>query len=248
MKKAFTLIELLVVIAIIAILAAILFPVFAQAKVAAKKSVSISNMKQQNLSLFMYAGDYYDLYPHNDDCIVNSSLDPIYNGFVGTPTTADLTAHCNAPAVQGGFSWRVNHYAWQKWVLPYVKSTGLFYHPTIALLKGTGATNGVPTGFDQGEIANGYALNMAGKRRSLHRKRSYPQLLRWRHPDQPRLSCRSDDPHGAVVLPCDRRCDDSCIRNGCDQLPARDQGALVRHVLQEQRNLQSCDLFHGSHR
>ena len=46
MKRAFTLIELLVVIAIIAILAAILFPVFAQAKLAAKKTTSISNMKQ----------------------------------------------------------------------------------------------------------------------------------------------------------------------------------------------------------
>jgi prepilin-type N-terminal cleavage/methylation domain-containing protein len=43
MKRGFTLIELLVVIAIIAILAAILFPVFAQAKVAAKKSVAVSN-------------------------------------------------------------------------------------------------------------------------------------------------------------------------------------------------------------
>ena len=46
MKKAFTLIELLVVIAIIAILAAILFPVFAQAKEVAKKTASMSNMKQ----------------------------------------------------------------------------------------------------------------------------------------------------------------------------------------------------------
>ena len=45
-KKAFTLIELLVVIAIIAILAAILFPVFAQAKVAAKKVSTLSNFKQ----------------------------------------------------------------------------------------------------------------------------------------------------------------------------------------------------------
>lgn len=161
MKKAFTLIELLVVIAIIAILAAILFPVFAQAKVAAKKSVSISNLKQQNLSLFMYSGDYDDQYPHNDDCVVNSSLDPKYNGFVGTPTQADLNAHCNAFNTLGGFSWRVNHYAWQKWVQPYVKSVNLFYHPTIALLKGTNTTNGVPTGFDQGEIANGYALNIA---------------------------------------------------------------------------------------
>jgi prepilin-type N-terminal cleavage/methylation domain-containing protein len=60
MKKAFTLIELLVVIAIIAILAAILFPVFAQAKLAAKKSVCISNAKQLNLGFIMYAGDADD--------------------------------------------------------------------------------------------------------------------------------------------------------------------------------------------
>jgi prepilin-type N-terminal cleavage/methylation domain-containing protein/prepilin-type processing-associated H-X9-DG protein len=58
--KAFTLIELLVVIAIIAILAAILFPVFAQAKLAAKKTVDLSNMKQIGLAVFMYAGDNDD--------------------------------------------------------------------------------------------------------------------------------------------------------------------------------------------
>ena len=63
MKNAFTLIELLVVIAIIAILAAILFPVFAQAKLAAKKITSVSNQKQQGLGLIMYAGDYDDMYP-----------------------------------------------------------------------------------------------------------------------------------------------------------------------------------------
>ncbi|HWD37579.1 MAG TPA: prepilin-type N-terminal cleavage/methylation domain-containing protein [Fimbriimonas sp.] len=61
--SAFTLIELLVVIAIIAILAAILFPVFAQAKLAAKKAVDLSNMKQIGLSLYMYANDYDDTTP-----------------------------------------------------------------------------------------------------------------------------------------------------------------------------------------
>jgi prepilin-type N-terminal cleavage/methylation domain-containing protein/prepilin-type processing-associated H-X9-DG protein len=61
-KSAFTLIELLVVIAIIAILAAILFPVFAQAKVAAKKSVNLSNLKQLSLGVQMYATDC-DAYP-----------------------------------------------------------------------------------------------------------------------------------------------------------------------------------------
>ncbi len=60
--KAFTLIELLVVIAIIAILAAILFPVFAQAKLAAKKTVEIAHIKQFTLAHFMYAGDNDDVF------------------------------------------------------------------------------------------------------------------------------------------------------------------------------------------
>lgn len=63
MRRAFTLIELLVVIAIIAILAAILFPVFAQAKEAAKKTQFISNMKQSGTSCQIYMGDSDDLFP-----------------------------------------------------------------------------------------------------------------------------------------------------------------------------------------
>ncbi len=57
MKKAFTLIELLVVIAIIAILAAILFPVFAQAKAAAKKTACLSNAKQLATGFAIYTND-----------------------------------------------------------------------------------------------------------------------------------------------------------------------------------------------
>lgn len=63
MKRAFTLIELLVVIAIIAILAAILFPVFAQAKVAAKKTAALSNIKQQATATAIYLADSDDVYP-----------------------------------------------------------------------------------------------------------------------------------------------------------------------------------------
>ncbi len=58
MRKGFTLIELLVVIAIIAILAAILFPVFARARAKAKQSSCLSNAKQLELGSIMYASDY----------------------------------------------------------------------------------------------------------------------------------------------------------------------------------------------
>jgi prepilin-type N-terminal cleavage/methylation domain-containing protein/prepilin-type processing-associated H-X9-DG protein len=60
-RTGFTLIELLVVIAIIAILAAILFPVFAQAKNAAKQASDLSNQRQIGLGLVMYANDNNDL-------------------------------------------------------------------------------------------------------------------------------------------------------------------------------------------
>ena len=62
-RRGFTLIELLVVIAIIAILAAILFPVFAQAREAARKTSCVSNMRQIGNALLMYAGDYDETLP-----------------------------------------------------------------------------------------------------------------------------------------------------------------------------------------
>ncbi|NSW80601.1 MAG: DUF1559 domain-containing protein [Chthonomonadetes bacterium] len=61
--KGFTLIELLVVIAIIAILAAILFPVFAQARSKARQAACISHSKQIGLAIMMYAEDYDETYP-----------------------------------------------------------------------------------------------------------------------------------------------------------------------------------------
>src|SRR5437870_2666958 len=62
-RKAFTLIELLVVIAIIAILAAILFPVFAQAREKARQTTCLSNLKQLGLGFRMYLTDYDDRLP-----------------------------------------------------------------------------------------------------------------------------------------------------------------------------------------
>ena len=63
MKRGFTLIELLVVIAIIAILAAILFPVFARARESARTSSCLSNVRQIATGIMMYIQDYDETYP-----------------------------------------------------------------------------------------------------------------------------------------------------------------------------------------
>jgi len=66
--RGFTLIELLVVIAIIAILAAILFPVFARAREQARRTACLSNMKQIGTALYMYAQDYDEILPERYGC------------------------------------------------------------------------------------------------------------------------------------------------------------------------------------
>jgi prepilin-type N-terminal cleavage/methylation domain-containing protein len=110
MRKAFTLIELLVVIAIIAILAAILFPVFAQAKAAAKKTAAISNAKQLELACIMYEGDSDDYVP---------------------PATAwNQQAYPNGFPLTFGSGWFAD---WSWLVAPYVKSANLYFDPQVAV-------------------------------------------------------------------------------------------------------------------
>lgn len=150
MKKAFTLIELLVVIAIIAILAAILFPVFAQAKLQAKKASSISNQKQLGLALIMYTNDADDYYPRADGCTLNDSFNTAYDN---QPAGTNPLPWCNGSmGSNGGYAFRDNHYSWGKWTYPYVKNRQLSVHPVIQYS---------PTGWAQGEIDGGYALNLS---------------------------------------------------------------------------------------
>ncbi|RYG23032.1 prepilin-type N-terminal cleavage/methylation domain-containing protein [bacterium] len=98
LTRAFTLIELLVVIAIIAILAAILFPVFAQAKYAAKKTQDLSNVKQLATSNAMYTTDSDDMQP----------LSRIVE--------------------QGGDWWTAKMRSWKDATAPYVKNGGRDYN------------------------------------------------------------------------------------------------------------------------
>lgn len=126
MKKAFTLIELLVVIAIIAILAAILFPVFAQAKEAAKKTQALSNVKQTGTAVNIYLADYDDAFP----------LSMRYNSAIGEWWWGALTAVPNGWTTAGARNVEprrseegaVVHNSLQ----PYMKNYGLFEAPGVA--------------------------------------------------------------------------------------------------------------------
>lgn len=74
-RDGFTLIELLVVIAIIAILAAILFPVFAQARESARKITCVSNMRQMGLATRMYMQDFDEMFPQVKQSSSNPAVD-----------------------------------------------------------------------------------------------------------------------------------------------------------------------------
>ncbi len=149
-RKAFTLIELLVVIAIIAILAAILFPVFAQAREKARQISCLSNIKQLGLGLLMYVQDYDETWPRNDNCL-NNGTTPL----PGAPATA---VGCSGP-----YGDRINHYKWWFWCYPYVKNLDINFCPSRTRIESE------PTGYNQWDdwqnsaevFGAGYGLNLS---------------------------------------------------------------------------------------
>ena len=100
-RSAFTLIELLVVIAIIAILAAILFPVFAQAREKARQTSCLSNAKQIGTAAMMYVQDYDEMYP-----LINMAF----------PQTGSVNCYAN--------------FKWSDLIQPYIKNTGVMTCPS----------------------------------------------------------------------------------------------------------------------
>jgi len=119
-NRGFTLIELLVVIAIIAILAAILFPVFARAREAARKATCISNVKQITLAAIMYAQDYDEVLPYASCSAGNAqSAHPV--------DIANLYDNDAIDAIGSVGLWYLADL-----VRPYAKSLDIFVCPTLS--------------------------------------------------------------------------------------------------------------------
>jgi prepilin-type N-terminal cleavage/methylation domain-containing protein/prepilin-type processing-associated H-X9-DG protein len=130
-RRAFTLIELLVVIAIIAILAAILFPVFAQAKAAAKKTADLNNQKQIVTSMLLYANDNDDHAPtSHHDLEMGETIEDLYTwyaplqGYMKNHDVFKDPALSVAPTL---FPYPVNPANWKQFRTDYLIN-GFFSH------------------------------------------------------------------------------------------------------------------------
>jgi prepilin-type N-terminal cleavage/methylation domain-containing protein/prepilin-type processing-associated H-X9-DG protein len=142
-RAGFTLIELLVVIAIIAILAAILFPVFAQAREKARQNSCLSNMKQLAIGVQMYTQDYDELFPPYNDAVPDW----------GNPDPATRKKADGA--------WRTN-YLWC--IQPYTKNQQIGACPSVSvqeagqevtpLSRGSYMGNGVIMGMPLAAVTN----------------------------------------------------------------------------------------------
>ena len=153
MKKGFTLIELLVVIAIIAILAAILFPVFAQAREKARQTSCLSNLKQMGTAFTLYLDDSDETYP--EDCFNNCGANDVIMGYISGYPGEKYRYVCDAT----GYAYV--RYTWMDAIFPYVKNLGMFDCPSNPHPKKGDNFNTPSYGYNA-EVSGHLAVNMAG--------------------------------------------------------------------------------------
>lgn len=122
-KSGFTLIELLVVIAIIAILAAILFPVFARAREAARKASCQSNMKEIGLAVQLYQGDYEAMMPSSSLCVSNPASPVSTFSPAGFAFFACKRGSIGATSYPG-------HATWATLLYPHMKNKDIIWCPS----------------------------------------------------------------------------------------------------------------------
>ena len=153
--RGFTLIELLVVIAIIAILAAILFPVFARAREKARQTSCLNNVKQLALAFLMYAQDY-------DETMVIAMMNPP----AGTGSPGNVYG---------------NRRYWQELIDPYIKNRQIFRCPSDPSPWGHGGGGAVAPllyvsyGYNLNPLLNETPTNvsilgMAGRMMAIHER------------------------------------------------------------------------------
>lgn len=192
MKRAFTLIELLVVIAIIAILAAMLFPVYAQAKESAKKTSALSSIKQTGTGFLIYANDNDDLLPLAHSIRANGT----HRWSTFHPTPADWMPE-NDPSGWGAPALvREVKIQWANALEPYLKSLDIWTapgapdqrigtdptgNPRRAFAKTAWTMNGLLHTYSLSAIAAPSKLSLiwsgAGKQNYMGRSASNPGLL-----------------------------------------------------------------------
>ncbi|HEY3414776.1 MAG TPA: prepilin-type N-terminal cleavage/methylation domain-containing protein [Armatimonadota bacterium] len=212
--RAFTLIELLVVVAVIALLAALLFPVFARAQESARRTQCISNMRQQGVATRTYMADFDDRYPwaYFPDIIHREGASPCIREVLNPYVSNDAIWRC--PSDIGETFWR---------------GQGGYGHRTLPFSDVRQGVGGTSYGYAGAGISRFYIGELAGLPASAVKRPSLAWLLcegrPWHGPYQPDDSVYSS-PGQYNVLYCDSHVAKKTLRGrDADEMAAWSRGS-----------------------